>query len=284
MILITSPELADFRRRLKSLETRQDGQALFTTLYRSWCHNPVAVFSLCLLAQAYEHASNLLYIFADLEITVPLLVQIDKLVQLIESPVFTYLRLQLLEPEKYPHLFKCLYGLLMLLPQSSAFVSLRNRLSAVNSAGFLHIAPKSTVGNISSTRSKLGREEIKWQELLSHFRSVQARHEKARRQALGTDSIPFEGFSTGEKQTGGSTISTPAASSSVRPTMRRKVTGGEGPARPPSRSGAVLSPLNPKARGQAGLLASNLAHPPASPALVGQMQAKQQRTLTLKKP
>jgi vacuole morphology and inheritance protein 14 len=53
------------------------------------------------------------------------------------------LRLQLLEPERYPYLFKCLYGLLMLLPQSTAFVSLRNRLNAVNSAGFLHIAPKS---------------------------------------------------------------------------------------------------------------------------------------------
>lgn len=90
------------------LSIQQDGQALFTTLYRCWCHNAVAVLSLCLLAQAYEHASNLLYILyvthtlslfsivtsasggsADLEITVPLLVQIDKLVQLIESPVFT---------------------------------------------------------------------------------------------------------------------------------------------------------------------------------------------------
>lgn len=57
----------------------------------------------------------------------------------------TDLRLQLLEPDRYPYLFKCLYGLLMLLPQSSAFVSLRNRLSAVNSAGFLHIAPKPCV-------------------------------------------------------------------------------------------------------------------------------------------
>lgn len=35
---------------------------LFSSLYRSWCHNPVAVFALCLLAQAYEHASNLLQI------------------------------------------------------------------------------------------------------------------------------------------------------------------------------------------------------------------------------
>jgi len=82
LILITSPELAEFRKRLKTLETRvrfflpsyrhhyylgstlqqQDGQALFITLYRSWCHNAVAAFSLCLLAQAYEHASNLLQI------------------------------------------------------------------------------------------------------------------------------------------------------------------------------------------------------------------------------
>ncbi|KAF7332341.1 Heat repeat containing protein [Mycena kentingensis (nom. inval.)] len=201
IILITSPELADFRKRLKSLETRAYGQALFTTLYRSWCHNAVAVFSLCLLAQAYEHASNLLHIFADLEITVPMLVQVDKLVQLIESPVFTYIRLQLLEPERYPYLFKCLYGLLMLLPQSSAFVSLRNRLNAVNSAGFLHIAPKANIAStLSSTRSKIGREDIKWQELLLHFRSVQSKHEKARRLALGTEGSIFFLWSFGFRE------------------------------------------------------------------------------------
>ncbi|CAG8516687.1 70_t:CDS:10 [Acaulospora colombiana] len=84
-ILITSPELSDLRKRLKNLETR-DGQMLFTALYKSWCHNPVATFSLCLLAQAYEHAANLLQSFADLDITVNILIQIDKLVQLLESP------------------------------------------------------------------------------------------------------------------------------------------------------------------------------------------------------
>ncbi|KAG2337144.1 hypothetical protein BDR05DRAFT_1005281 [Suillus weaverae] len=68
----------------------------------------------------------------------------------------------------------------MLLPQSTAFVSLRNRLNAVNSAGFLHIAPKVTLNPIAS-RSKLGRDEIKWQELLNHFRALQSKHEKARR-------------------------------------------------------------------------------------------------------
>ncbi|KAK2466024.1 hypothetical protein APHAL10511_001666 [Amanita phalloides] len=255
IILTTSPELGDFRKRLKGVETRQDGQALFTTLYRSWCHNAVAVFSLCLLAQAYEHACNLLNIFADLEITIQMLVQMDKLVQLIESPVFTYLRLQLLEPEKHPHLFKCLYGLLMLLPQSTAFVSLRNRLSAVNSAGFLHIAPKSTVSTIAS-RSKLGRDDIKWQELLHHFRSVQARHEKARRQQFGTDATSFSELPDGDKL--GEPMGTGLAGERVgrptsRPPMRRKVTGDipGGSGGVATRSGA-LSPLNPRARMQNG--------------------------------
>ncbi|PSR93781.1 hypothetical protein PHLCEN_2v4676 [Hermanssonia centrifuga] len=279
MILITSPELADFRRRLKSLETRQDGQALFTTLYRSWCHNAVAVFSLCLLAQAYEHASNLLSIFADLEITVQLLVQIDKLVQLIESPVFTYLRLQLLEPEKYPYLFKCLYGLLMLLPQSSAFVSLRNRLSAVNSAGFLHIAPKSNVSNVSSTRSKLGREEIKWSELLSHFRSVQNKHEKARRQGLGgvDELMPLPGFPI-DRSTAPPSVA--SANGSARPGIRRRTTGtmGDAPVRPPSRA---LSPLNPRARGQSTLNTTVPQVPPSPTFAPGQNQRQTKRTSSL---
>lgn len=219
MILITSPELADFRRRLKNLETR-DGQNLFISLYRSWCHNAVASLSLCLLAQAYEHASNLLSIFPELEMTVPFLIQIDKLVQLLESPVFMTLRLQLLEPDRYPHLLKTLYGLLMLLPQSSAFATLRNRLNAVSALGYLHIASTARQGqgsgatslagtagsstgttsgsgysgaassssgqggSVSAARSKIvgnNREDLKWNELLIHFKVVQARQERARR-------------------------------------------------------------------------------------------------------
>lgn len=59
--LITAPELAELRKRLRNLETK-DGQTFFVTLFRSWCYNAVATFSLCLLAQAYEQAYNLLQI------------------------------------------------------------------------------------------------------------------------------------------------------------------------------------------------------------------------------
>ncbi|KAG9231430.1 vacuolar protein 14 C-terminal Fig4p binding-domain-containing protein [Amylocarpus encephaloides] len=185
--LITAPQLADLRKRLRNLETK-DGQTFFVTLFRSWCYNAVATFSLCLLAQAYEQAYNLLQIFAELDMTVNMLIQIDKLVQLLESPVFTYLRLQLLEPEKYPHLYKCLYGLLMLLPQSAAFAALKNRLNSVSAIGYLHIAPRAAPANAGpsnfdrSSRLK-GRDEggIRWNELLEKFKIVQERARRAQR-------------------------------------------------------------------------------------------------------
>ncbi len=92
--LITAPELAELRKRLRSLQSdsKNDGhqsQMFFMTLFKAWSYNAVATFSLCLLAQAYEQAYHLLQIFADLEMTVNMLIQIDKLVQLLESPVFT---------------------------------------------------------------------------------------------------------------------------------------------------------------------------------------------------
>lgn len=224
--LITAPELAELRKRLRNLETKE-GQVFFVALFRSWCHNAVATFSLCLLAQAYEQAYNLLQIFAELEMTVNMLIQIDKLVQLLESPVFTCelkpplaplvlcntnpgsldLRLQLLEPERFPHLYKCLYGVLMLLPQSSAFAALKNRLNSVSAIGYLHIAPrttyvsshvrqKSTEAKFSSgpssttTSSSFDRPNrlkprdeaaIKWSELLEKFKSVQEKAKRANR-------------------------------------------------------------------------------------------------------
>lgn len=222
--LITAPELTDLRKRLRSLDTK-DGQTFFVSLFRSWCHNAVATFSLCLLAQAYEQASNLLQIFAELEITVNLLIQIDKLVQLLESPVFTYLRLQLLEPEKHPYLYKCLYGLLMLLPQSSAFAALKNRLNSVSAIGYLHVAPRAA----PPERERPGRlkgkvDDIKWVELLEKFKSVQ---ERARRQQMFHVGGGGNSGGTGTPQVMSPTRSgTPAAGKSTVGTVRP---GGPGP-------------------------------------------------------
>ena len=67
LILLTSSELYGLRRDLKEMKS-PESHSLFAVLYRSWCHSPVATFSLCLLSQVYDHACDLLQEFADMEV------------------------------------------------------------------------------------------------------------------------------------------------------------------------------------------------------------------------
>lgn len=94
----------------------------------------------------------------------------------------------------------------MLLPQSSAFAALKNRLNSVSAIGYLHIAPRTYVVSSShvrqkSTEAKFGstpqtptapfdrsnrlkpREDgvIKWAELLEKFKTVQDKARRAHR-------------------------------------------------------------------------------------------------------
>lgn len=57
----------------------------------------------------------------------------DKLIQLIESPIFAALRLTLVSQNRTEaqQLSQALFGLLMLLPQTEAFFLLKNRLQCV---------------------------------------------------------------------------------------------------------------------------------------------------------
>jgi vacuole morphology and inheritance protein 14 len=81
----------------------------------------------------------------------------------------------------------------MLLPQSSAFATLRNRLNSISPIGYLHLFPRPYLPPTPSlTRSaestsradrripKPKADEIKWTDLLEKFRFVQLRHEKGR--------------------------------------------------------------------------------------------------------
>ncbi|XP_021909793.1 protein VAC14 homolog [Carica papaya] len=117
LILLTSSELSELRDLLKQSLVNPAGKDLFVSLYASWCHSPMAIISLCLLAQTYQHASVVIQSLVEEDINVKFLVQLDKLIRLLETPIFAYLRLQLLEPGRYIWLLKALNGLLMLLPQ-----------------------------------------------------------------------------------------------------------------------------------------------------------------------
>uniref|UniRef100_W5MFI1 Protein VAC14 homolog n=1 Tax=Lepisosteus oculatus TaxID=7918 RepID=W5MFI1_LEPOC len=176
-ILLTSAELFQLRNQLKDLHT-QESCTLFCCLYRSWCHNPVATVSLCFLTQNYKHAYDLIQKFGDLEVTVDFLMEVDKLVQLIESPIFTYLRLQLLDVENNPYLIKALYGLLMLLPQSHAFQLLSHRLRCVPNPELMRAAPQTRPsGSVRPAPC-----HVDYGELLEHFDRVQSKHLEVRHQ------------------------------------------------------------------------------------------------------
>ncbi|KAA3462718.1 protein VAC14-like protein [Gossypium australe] len=137
LILLTSSELSELRGLLKQSLVNAAGKDLFVSLYSSWCHSPMAIISLCLLAQMYQHASAVTQSLVEEDINAKFLVQLDKLIRLLETPIFAYIRLQLLEPGRYIWLLKALYGLLMLLPQkSSAFKRLRTRLKTVPLCSF----------------------------------------------------------------------------------------------------------------------------------------------------
>ncbi|XP_056637981.1 protein VAC14 homolog isoform X1 [Diorhabda sublineata] len=171
MILLTSSELYILRNKLKDLKT-ETSKSLFCCLYETWCHNPVATVSLCLLTQSYSHVCDLIKLFGNLEVTVDFLIEIDKLVQLIESPIFAYLRLELLEVPCNKSLVRALYGLLMLLPQTDAFTTLRTRLSCIPSLQ-LHCEDN----NVTKKKSSLV-STVNFQQLLDHFIDVQEKHKE----------------------------------------------------------------------------------------------------------
>ncbi len=145
LILLTSAELSDFRDSLRGCcggggapGARDKEVGVFLSLFGCWVCNPVATVSLCLLAHAYELSARLVTRVIDMQVTVGLLMQVDKLVQLLESPVFLDVRMALLTPRRAAcsELLTTLYGLLMILPQGTAYATLKDRLSAVSSLHF----------------------------------------------------------------------------------------------------------------------------------------------------
>lgn len=196
LILLTAPELAPLRNILKGcfLATGTEvDQQVFLSLIKCWCHNPVATFSLCLLAQAYDLSATLVLKFADVEVTVGFLMQIDKLVQLLESPIFIQLRLQLLEVSCSYHadLLKSLYGLLMLLPQSQAYKTLSDRLATISSLK-MHmslITPSEPSKKAIKDSSARIYSKIDYSIILSHFDDIQKRHAEYRLTAVQQKSL-----------------------------------------------------------------------------------------------
>ena len=187
VILLTAPEFLGMRLLLQTSLVSKDGGNLFLALYSCWCHNSVAAVSLCLLAQTYNHSADIIRNMNEEDITPSMLAQLDRLVQLLETPIFVSLRLQLLQPDQNAALFESLFGILMLLPQTSAYEVLRNRLHsapkvALNSRHDDH-TPTRLQKTPSRTKGHKDAVELDFPQMLLEFHNKQkVQREYTRRQ------------------------------------------------------------------------------------------------------
>ena len=190
LILLTASELHDLRTSLARSfqpDSSDDGADTFAKLFQCWCHNPVATFSLCLLAQVYDLSFALVKRFSQMDdITVGFLMQIDKLVHLLESPIFVHLRLQLLNVEAPYHtpLLRSIYGVLMCLPQGDAFRLLNDRLATVcNLRDNLGLSSTAANGVEVDFPSIVSQKNLDMDKLLDRFDKITWQHHQAHKRA-----------------------------------------------------------------------------------------------------
>lgn len=145
-VLLNAEEASDTRKALKDCigskgTSERDRQLsrVFHILLHSFSHNLAATLSLCLWSGAYKTASLFLSQIDPLDIDLIFLLEIDIVVELLERPLFRHLHVRMLEREIDPMaegsgtmLFKTLKSLSMIIPQSTCFRILRDRLTSVS--------------------------------------------------------------------------------------------------------------------------------------------------------
>lgn len=133
LILAGAPIYKPLRDILCKEDKNEEDKEFFRTLFETWCFNPLSTLNLWFLAKKYKLAYKLLLWIGDrMNFDKDKLIQLWNIVQLIESPAFLELRIDLLDPGKNYYLIKTLQGILLMIPISKAFHALKSRLEWVN--------------------------------------------------------------------------------------------------------------------------------------------------------
>ena len=145
IVFFAAPETEQLRGALKDSigfkgETVRDERRarLFHILLYTFSHNIVATLAFCLWSGAYLTASTFLQKIDPLDVSLMFYLEIDQLIDLIERPLFRHLHLRMLECEDDPYhegsgamLFRTLKSIMMLLPQSTSYMILKERLTSM---------------------------------------------------------------------------------------------------------------------------------------------------------
>jgi len=144
LVFFAAPETEQLRLEMKDCigfkgDSLRDEQraCLFHIILYTFSHSIVATLSFCLWGGAFLTASSFLQKIDPLDVSLMFYLELDRLIDLIERPIFRHLHLRLLECEDDPYqegsgamLFRTLKSILMVLPQSTSYVILKERLSS----------------------------------------------------------------------------------------------------------------------------------------------------------
>nr|PVC52131.1 HEAT repeat containing protein [Theileria orientalis] len=123
--LLTSVEAQEFRNALLTQEKR----SLADQLQEIWSFNSASALSFALWTEKYDLAQEIVNDISTSTLSIDFLVNLDQIVQLMDTHIFIRLRLHLLKPDVYPSLLKSLLGLSMILPQNETNRNLMRRLN-----------------------------------------------------------------------------------------------------------------------------------------------------------
>ena len=104
---------------------------LFEKLYKIFSVNPMCLLIFCIYMELYELGWELILNFKNIKLEDDYYEYLAIFVQTIENRQWNDLRIKFLYPNKNIYFIKCLYGILMLLPQGKAFDILSDRLYSI---------------------------------------------------------------------------------------------------------------------------------------------------------
>lgn len=173
---------------------------LFHILLQSFSHSVVATVSLCLWGGAYRTAATFLESINELDINLMFLLELDKLVEQLEKPLFRHVHIRMLEKNEDSTaegsgamLFKTLKYILMILPQSTCFSVLKDRLVGISRfRQSTSMTPTSISGERHTIRSNVSDEKRISEQtdiFVSRVLDVRAMHCDAMWQTIRSESL-----------------------------------------------------------------------------------------------
>ena len=112
-------------------ELINDDFLLFEKLYKIYAVNPMCLLIFCISMELYELSWELILSFKNIKLEDDYFKYLAIFVQAIDNKQWNNFRMRFLFPNKNIYFIKCLYGILMLLPQGKAFDILSDRLYSI---------------------------------------------------------------------------------------------------------------------------------------------------------